>query len=151
MLLKNELDEIAQLIDLGNKKNSTVSEKGIFWHLNHSLIILINVSKMLKKSDPSDYKSTFNFKRSLVFALNFFPRGKGKAPKATHPPDNITKEELLKQLEEAKQQTNSIEDLPTKSNFKHPLFGVLNLKQTLKFLKLHTNHHLKICRDIIKK
>ncbi len=148
MILKNELAEIAQLIDKGDTKNSTVSEKGVYWHLDHSLIILINVSKVLKKSDPSDFKSTFNFTRSLIFALNFIPRGKGKAPKAVHPTSDITKEELLKQFEEAKQQINSIEDLPSKSNFKHPLFGVLNLKQTLKFLKIHTNHHLKICRDI---
>ncbi len=148
MLLKNELTEIAQLIDQGDKKNSNISEKGIFWHLDHSLIIIINVSKMLKKSDPLDYRSSFNFKRTLIFTLNFIPRGKGKAPKAVHPTDDITKEELLKQFEEAKQQINSIEHLPAKSNFIHPLFGMLNLKQTMKFLKIHTNHHLKICRDI---
>lgn len=148
MLLKNELDEIAQLIDQGDKKNNNISKKGVFWHLDHSLIIIINVSKMLKKSDPLGYKSTFNFTRTLIFILNFFPRGKGKAPKAVHPTDDITKEELLKQFEEAKQQINSIKHLPAKSNFIHPLFGMLNLKQTLKFLKIHTNHHLKICRDI---
>jgi len=150
MLLKNELAEIARLIDQDDKKNSTVSEKGIYWHLDHSLIILINVSKVLKKSDLSDYKSTFNFTRSLIFTLNFIPRGKGKAPKSVYPLDDITKEELLKQFEEAKQQINSIKDLPPKNNFKHPLFGILNLKQTKKFLRLHTDHHLKICRDIVK-
>ncbi|MCF6348760.1 MAG: hypothetical protein L3J20_10745 [Flavobacteriaceae bacterium] len=139
---------MSQLIDKGNKKDTKVSEKGIFWHLDHSLIIIINVSKMLKKSDPSDYKSTFNFTRSLIFTLNFIPRGKGKSPRSVHPTNDITKEELLKQFEEAKQQINNIEHLPAKSSFKHPLFGVLNLKQTLKFLKIHTNHHLKICKDI---
>jgi len=150
MLLKNELAEVAQLIDQANKKNIKVSDKSIDWHLDHLLKVIINVSKVLKKSNPSDYSSNFNFIRSVIFILNFIPRGKGKAPRSVHPPDNITKEDLLKQLEGAKQQINNIKDLHSKSNFKHPYFGLLNLKQTVKFLNLHTVHHLKICRDINK-
>lgn len=150
MLLRKEFSEIAQLIDHANKKNIKVSSNGVDWHLDHLLKVLINVSKMLKKSKPSDYKSNFNFIRSIIFILNFIPRGKGKAPRSVIPPDAITKEDLLKQLEGAKQQIDSIKNLPSKSNFKHPYFGILNLKQTIKFLNLHTNHHLKICRDINK-
>lgn len=33
--------------------------------------------------------------------------------------------------------------------FTHTLFKQLNKKQTLKFLGLHTNHHLKIVKDIL--
>jgi len=150
MILKNKLDQIAQLINQGNTKNNKISAEGVYWHLNHSLLIINNVTKVLIKSTPLDYKTNFNFARTLIFALNFIPRGKGKAPKAVHPPNDTTKEALHKQLDEAKQLITHFKDLPTKSNFRHPLFGVLNLKQTLKFLKLHTNHHLKICRDINK-
>ncbi len=150
MILKNKLDQIAQLINQGNTKNNKISAEGIYWHLDHSLIILINVSKVLLKSNPLDYIPSFNFKRSIIFAINFIPRGKGKAPKSVYPPDNISKEDLQKKLKEANQLLNMIIGLPKKSNFTHPLFGMLNLKQTIKFLNLHTEHHLKICRDINK-
>ena len=41
-----------------------------------------------------------------------------------------------------------LETLNANSYFKHPYFGDLNLKKTLWFLNLHTNHHLKIIKDI---
>ena len=46
---------------------------------------------------------------------------------------------------------NSLVDLETlnaNSYFTHPYFGDLNLKKTIWFLNLHTNHHLKIIKDI---
>jgi hypothetical protein len=44
----------------------------------------------------------------------------------------------------------SFNDLEKNSFFIHPLFKQLNKKQTIKFLKLHTNHHFKIIKDILK-
>ena len=44
-----------------------------------------------------------------------------------------------------------IKNLPSQSYIEHPYFGHLDVKQTLKFLKIHTQHHLKIARDILAK
>jgi hypothetical protein len=33
--------------------------------------------------------------------------------------------------------------------FEHPYFGKLKLKETIRFLEIHTQHHLDIIRDII--
>jgi len=150
MLLEKEFTEIERFIEEYNKQNIKISAKGIDWHLDHSLKVIIGVCGQLKKSDPSAYRWKFNAIRVFVYTFKFFPRGKGKSPKAVLPPENILKQDLKNQLFKAKQDINSIMSLPAKSHFKHPYFGFLNLKKTKIFLKLHTLHHLKICRDIIK-
>lgn len=49
------------------------------------------------------------------------------------------------------EQSKKIEHFDKNAFFEHPLFGVLNKKDTMKFLKMHTTHHLKIIQDISKK
>ena len=34
--------------------------------------------------------------------------------------------------------------------FRHLIFGNLNKKRTIRFLQIHTAHHLKIIQDILK-
>jgi hypothetical protein len=150
MLLNKELNEFEQFIAKYDQQNQSVSAVNIAWHIDHSLKVINGVCGMLKKSKPSDYQWKFNHIQLIVFTLNFFPRGKAKSPKAVLPPDDISKEDLRTQLKKAKEELNSITNLPAKSHFKHPYFGSLNLKRTKKFLRLHTVHHLKICRDIVK-
>ena len=150
MLLNKELIEFEQFIDKYDQQKQSVSAVNIAWHLDHSLKVINGVCGMLKKSKPSDYQWKFNHIQLIVFTLNFFPRGKAKSPKAVLPPDNISKEDIKAQLKKAKEELNSIINLPANSHFQHPYFGALNLKRTKKFLKLHTIHHLKICRDIVK-
>jgi hypothetical protein len=33
--------------------------------------------------------------------------------------------------------------------FEHPYFGKLKLKETIRFLEIHTTHHLSIIEDIV--
>ena len=65
------------------------------------------------------------------------------------PPEIIVKEDIENQLEKAKENMAMLSILEDNQFFTHPLFKQLNKKQTLKFLKLHTNHHLKIVKDIL--
>jgi len=83
--------------------------------------------------------------------LAFFPRGKAKAPKQVLPPEAILKEDIISQLQLAKSNVDSIVNLNKNAFFKHPLFGDINTSRINRFLLLHTNHHLKIIEDIIKK
>jgi hypothetical protein len=149
MILAKEIEKLANTIPNYKKQNDAISKSGIDWHVDHSLKVILAVCESLKKSDPKEYKWTFNFLRNVVFITNRFPRGKAKAPKITSAKEKVDKDELLKQLEIVKKELSAIEKLPKNSNFKHFIFGVLNLKQTIKFLGLHTKHHLKITDEII--
>lgn len=145
------ISEIESKIEFRNSKNSLVSKSDVAWHLDHVLKVINGVSIALKKSNPAEYKSSFNFKRSLILFLGKIPRGKAKAPETVISIGEISLVDLKKQLENAKNSIIEFKNYNPKSNFIHPLFGQLNRKETIRFLEIHTQHHLKIVDDILKK
>ncbi|MGC6431953.1 MAG: DUF1569 domain-containing protein [Jejuia sp.] len=86
----------------------------------------------------------------VLFGLNYIPRGKAKSPKIVLPPEIILKESLVAQFNDAKGYLEKMDAVNEKQYFKHFIFGTLSKKQTLRFLLLHTHHHLKIVKDILK-
>jgi len=149
MHLQKELNQLEAYITSLEKIDPSISSKNIGWHVDHSLKVINSVVSVLKESDPTAYKWKFNLLRTYIYTFNYFPRGKAKAPKRVLPPEQIRKTAIYDQIAKAKSNLEIIAALPATSNFQHPYFGTLNLRQTLKFLSLHTNHHLKICRDIL--
>jgi hypothetical protein len=145
------ISEIESKIEFRNSKNNIVSKSDIAWHLDHVLKVINGISAVLKKSNPTDYKSTFNFKRSLILFLGKIPRGKAKAPETVISIGEISLEDLKLQVDNAKNSISEFKNYNPKNNFQHPLFGQLNSKETLRFLEIHTKHHLKIVDDILKK
>lgn len=150
-VLKKQLYKIESYIPFVNKENQKVSKSNVGWQLDHTLKVFNAVSEWTENSNTKDYKWTFNFWRSVLFPLCYIPRGKAKAPKFVLPPEIIKDEDLQKQLQIAKNHIEVLKALPKTAYFKHFVFGKLSKKQTLRFLEMHTNHHLKIVRDILKK
>jgi hypothetical protein len=122
------------------KTNSKISSSSIGWQIDHCLLVINGIINQLEMSNPSEYRPKFNFPKFIVFATGKIPRGKARAPKIVSPVDVATLEEL----------NSKMNSFPTNAHFKHPFFNDLNVKQTEKFLKIHTNHHLKIIEDILK-
>lgn len=149
--LKQLVAEIEMYIPQKEIKNSAVSASTIGWQLDHSLKVINAVCQWTINSNPKDYKWKFNFWRSVLLPLGYFPRGKAKAPKHVLPSEVITSNALKQQLETAKAFIPTIANLPNDVYFKHPLFNMLTKRQTIRFLEIHTNHHLKIVKDILKK
>lgn len=149
-MLEKEFLLIKEYIKDFEKENLEISKGSVGWHLDHSLKVINGVYRALKESDPSEYKRKFNGLRLFAFTLGSFPRGRAKSPKRVLPPEIIIKEDIEKQLTSAIKNFKSFQDLKENQYFTHPLFKQLNKKKTIKFLKLHTNHHLKIIKDILK-
>lgn len=150
-VLNNLLSKIEKNIPFKSQKKLTISKSNIGWQLDHALKVINAVSNTLAKTDPKNYRKDFNIIRLLLFPLCYIPRGKGKAPKAALPPDIISTEDLLKQLQDAKTHVGNLNTLHKNTYFKHFIFGILPKAKTLRFLEMHTKHHLKIVNDILKK
>jgi hypothetical protein len=146
--LADKIKELESYIPDSGKLNNKVSFTAVAWHIDHSLRVIIGSCKMLQKSTPGEYKWRFNFYRLLIFTAGHFPRGVSRAPKTVVSHEEITKKSLTGLLKMATGLLNEILVLPANSNFSHPYFGVLDVKQTIKFINIHTRHHLKIIRDI---
>jgi hypothetical protein len=148
--LLHQIDLLHSFILKGNQHNSKVSDKGTYWQIDHSLQVLHSVADVLKNSDPKDYHPKFSFTKLVIMGTGYIPRGKGRAPKQTIPQNDLSELELLSQLEKVKVEITNLSKLNKNKTFKHPLFGWLNLKDTIKFMGIHTNHHIKIINDILK-
>lgn len=130
--------------------NQAVSTSTIGWHIEHSLLVINGIIGYLSKSNPDDYKWTFNFKRMFIFATQKIPRGQAKSPKVVDPKEQITSENLIKHLAKTRESINLLSSMDKNKFFEHPFFGKLKLKQTIHFLEIHTKHHLNIIHDIAR-
>ena len=148
--LNSYIEELSGHIALMDRRKPSVTSSDVAWQIDHSLKVINLVSKSLVLSNPTQYKSQFNAWRLLLFSLNYIPRGRAKAPKMVMPPEKISEDQLYQQVQLAYENIAQLMKAPEQAYFKHFVFGTLNRKRTIRFLKLHTNHHLKIIKDIIK-
>ena len=149
-VLYQQLAEMQDLVKHKEIINPQISKASVGWHLSHNLKVFNNVLDALQNSSPADYKISFNLKKTLVFLTGRIPRGKAKSPKVVLPPEIITEKDLYEQIKRGEAKLQNFDRLDKNVNFRHPYFNRLNKKETKKFLKIHTEHHLKIIRDILK-
>lgn len=147
-MLQSQLREMEKYISFRDQCNSAVSRANVGWHLTHNLKVINNVTDALRSSNPDKYRYQFSFPKLIVFLTRRIPRGKVKAPKSVRPDDNVRQEDLVKSLQEAERNIQQFGTLHPNSHFNHPYFKNLNRNATNKFLEIHTEHHLKIIREI---
>ena len=148
--LHNLLLQLESHIPNFDKTNSRISNSTIGWQIDHCLLVINGVIKQLEISNPTEFQPKFNLPKFIVFTTGKIPRGKARAPKIVMPISIATAEELNSNIEIAKNKVSKLNNLPKNSFFKHPFLSDLNVKQTEKFLAIHTKHHLKIIEDILK-
>ena len=148
--LKKLLIELENRISNQEILNPSVSKASVGWHIEHSLLTMNLVIESILKSNPDNYKRAFNFNRFLVFTLNKIPKGKVKAPRAVRPQEDFTLDSLKIHLEKSKINLGKLDALSANNYFEHPFMGQLNLKSTIRFIKLHTKHHFNIIKEIIE-
>ncbi len=148
--LEKILTQMEETIPDFEKINPSISSSNIGWHINHSLLVFIGIIDTTSKSDPKDYTWSFNLKRLVVFTKNKIPRGVAKAPKSVIPKDDYTIESLSELITTAKNKLAELHRMDPKLFFKHPGLGNLKFKQMIKFLAIHSRHHLEIIWDVQK-
>lgn len=148
--LRNQLIELENQIQNQEEFNLMVSKSSVGWHIEHSLLVMNLTIESIQKTNPQNYKWTFNFKRFIVFMINKIPRGKIRAPKIVQPIVEFNEDSLKNHLGKVRDNLEKLTALSPNNYFAHPFMGNLNLKSTIRFIKLHTQHHISIIKDIIE-
>lgn len=144
------LHQLENHISNFEKTNPKVSNSTVGWQIDHCLLVINGIIGQIEISDPLKYQPKWTFPKFMVFTTGKIPRGKAKAPKVVIPTQVATQEELLAKLAVAKNNILKLDSFSENQFFNHPFFKDLNVKQTKKFLTIHTKHHLKIIEDILK-
>jgi hypothetical protein len=131
--------------------NEKISEGTVGWHIEHSLLVIIKICESISSSNPEKYQWKFNLKWLIVSVIGSLPRGKAKAPPTVIPESVLSATSLIESFSLAKTAIESLKKCYPNQYFFHPFFGKMNQKSTLEFFSIHTNHHLKIIKDILEK
>jgi hypothetical protein len=143
------VEELDTYINLSELENQKISNSTIGWQIEHSLLTLNGIINNLKIPNPKSFKKKYGLGKFLIFTFGHITRGKAKAPEVVKP-KHFDKNTLAKHIQIAKENIKTLDTIPAVHFFEHPYFGHLRVEETKRFLYIHTLHHLKIMRDIIK-
>ena len=147
--LHKQLDELESFIPQLDVRNEAISASTVGWQIEHDLLVISSVIEGVKRSDPASYKWRFKPLKYVILWRGVIPRGKVGAPKVVTPGE-ITPESLQAHIALCRQRLAELEQVRNDHYFTHPFFGDLKKKETLRFLYVHTEHHLKIIKDILQ-
>ena len=143
------LDQLENHIQYSESTNFLVSQSTVGWQIEHSLLTINGIITAIQNSNPKEYSWQFSFMKWIILATKKIPRGKAKAPKVVVPKEGVTIANLEQHLAKARNAITTLELISKEHFFTHPYFGDLKKKQTILFLEIHTQHHLKIIHDIV--
>ena len=143
------LDELERYAPHADVVNTVVSKGAVGWHIEHSLLTIRKIVEFAASTDPNAYKGAFKPARIFVLGLGIIPRGKVKSPQSVTPEFLPDPAMLSGSIAAARNSLGTLLQLEANQYFTHPMLGVLNKRPTERFLQVHTEHHLKIIRDIL--
>ena len=112
--LKFAIQELERFIEKHSDINTDISSSTVGWQIDHTLKVITSITFALKNSDPSAFKSNFNFKRSMVFWRGSIPRGIAKAPKSVQSDGTIAIDDLKTAIKNAFISLDILNDLHPK-------------------------------------
>ena len=151
--INQQLEKIYSIVEGGDKFEKEISNWSVYKQLEHILITKKKVTKAIIEKQQVEEKKPRTFISYIVLTIGYLPRGKAKVPKIVEP-KGVSQNELRNLLNDTKANLSKLDNIDYKNIDSvvenHPYFGGLNSKEWLRFLEVHTNHHLKIIRDIEK-
>lgn len=144
------VNELQRYAPFASEQNASVSAGDIGWHIGHSLMSIRGILRLLEKSNPQAFAPKWSLARFYVMTFGKIPRGKGKAPERASPQEKLDESAIVEMASVVREKISKLKNMPPKAHFTHPYFGHLSTAQTVKFMGIHTRHHLAIIKEILR-
>lgn len=141
----------SDLLMAENRSYEHVSSWSVYKHIEHVLLTNFSILSAIERGDSPAKIEKRTLIGYVVLLLGLIPRGRAKAPKEVEPVGKSKSElqefngELIGRLENMLKAPLAE---PNKVIANHPYFGGLSKKQWIRFLCIHSRHHLKIIEEI---
>lgn len=147
--LSEQISEMRGYLEHQPFITSDVSEWSVMQQIEHVCLVSNGLFFSLNRS-KGDKSADKSLKKMAFFKARFIPRGAVKAPDFVAPNPDSTPQSVSKLLDNFEAGISEVEKAPENKTSKHPLLGLLSPQETLDFVSIHTEHHLKIVREILK-
>jgi len=148
--LTGQLDELEGYLSKTANVNDSVSAWSVGQQIEHTLSALSAMSVALRRGrNEADDRRPNRF-LAMVLESGTIQRGRVKAPKAMLPSELPEEKALQRLILKTRKRVSVLEELPPEASFVHHILGPMHRNEALLFMTIHTEHHLKIIRDILQ-
>lgn len=148
-LLNSQIDELETLAASALIRKESVSNWSVGQQIEHSLIAISGMILALRKEHPGIGSRSPNMYRDTVMATKQFPRGKIEAPAISRPSEDPDPAFLGRLIVKTRNRVGNPLDISESATLIHPIMDVMYRDEAIEFMTIHTEHHLKIVREIL--
>ena len=154
--IDRQFEQIGELVAAGDPALAVHAPKISAWSVGQQVDHMLNVAQGVFSrltGEGEEVAERINLSGRILLGLGWFPRGVARSPKAALPAEAPAAAALGERLARLR---GDYQDLRFRTGLlasrkrllRHPYFGGLDCAQSLRFVAVHTHHHLKIVRDI---
>lgn len=147
----SELDRLFRamnaLVPYANATNRSVSGWSVGEHLEHVCTVAAGFAVVLITGRGPAFTARMPEHRDMVLVDGHIPRGKIKAPPVAAPKGVESAEAYTRMLDRTHARLKSAAEQPGQRTADHPLLGTMTRNEVLRFVAVHTAHHLAIIDD----
>jgi hypothetical protein len=151
----NQLDEVAEIVRAGDAALRTRVERVSGWSVGQQLDHLLQAAQASLDrilDAPAPLARRINLTGRVLLGLGWFPRGAARSPKAFEGRDR-TAAEIAASIAGVRAALDRVRERPDlvgrpEAVVPHPYFRGLTGAQALRMVAVHTEHHLKIVREL---
>lgn len=127
-------------------------------HLHHVAAVNQRILDQLMQVEgdaAGDTTGRPNIAGYVVLLMGRLPRGRGRSPAPFRPPEAVDRDALARGIDANHEHLERLADhlkvlRQSSRRFPHPVLGDLDASEWVRFARVHTGHHHRIIRDVLR-